>query len=275
MLEPITDDMKIVRRVRLVDIEDPRVQEMLRTAENRMSVDPASKGDGTGDKAGLVVMAIGDIVSAEKRDGISYMDRETIGLVRLAKEFDATQTEIMNEMRDVSRRININMAYVEVVGGYGSAIIEALQNFHGVHSTIGLKPDGNKAARFKAVAGMLENADPLIPATIAFPAKYPRDAQGNIPDGARLEPIEGMDKLISYVENFAVEEGYHSLDALTQMAKMALPVLGAGRGAFSAEVQQEMRPGVSANKVRKYREAQARSHAPSRRRGLRMEHTPV
>lgn len=274
MLEPITDDMKIVRRVRLVDIDDPRVIAMLRSCENRLSVDPAAKGDGTADKAGLVVMSIGDLVSDENREGVQYNDRETLALVRVAREIDATQLELMDVMRKISSQININQAYVEVVGAYGSAIIEALGRYHNVHSTIAIKASGSKASRFKQVAQMFEHADPLLPAKVAFPARYPRDEHGKVIEGSVLEPLEGVTKLISYIENFAVEEGYHSLDAATQLCAQIMPILGIGDGVFSREVEEDHRPGTSANKIQMLEKRRQRKHAPSRR-GLRITTTPV
>jgi len=274
MLEPITDDMKIVRSVRLVNIDDPRIKQLLRAGDNRLSVDPAAKGDGTADKAGMVCMTIGDLVTEETRDGMQQQDRETLAIVRVAREIDATQLELMDEMRKISSQINISQAYVEVVGAYGSAIIEALSRYHNVHSVVPVKPSGSKTARFRQVAQMFEHADPLIPAKIAFPARYPRDENGMIIEGSRLEPLEGVQKLISYVENFAVEEGYHSLDAATQLCAQILPLLGVGEGAFSREVKEDRRPGTDPRKIEALERRRKKQHAPSRR-GLRMTTLPV
>jgi len=268
MCQPMSDEMKIVREVRMLDIDDPATKRLLETAENHMSVDPAAKGDGSGDKAGLVVLALGDLITQHDGQFGITTNRETLGVVRVAREFDATQFELMDEMRRVAEQLPIHIAHIECVTGLGSAIVEALQRYHNVSSVNPINASSSKRQRFKAVAGMIENADPLLPAKIAFLGRRPRDEHGRPIAGAKLEPLPEYEKILSYIINYAVEEGFHSLDSLTQVCKENLYTLGPSAGAFSAQSAQSDRPNVDPRK-KKYAEAVRRKakHTGRSRRG--------
>ena len=273
MCQPMSEEMKIVRRVRLLDIDDPAVKHLLnpKNTENHLSVDPAAKGDGSGDKAGLVVLSVGDLVrQTDFEDGQGYeTDRETLAVVRVAREFDATQFELMDEMRDVSQSMPIHRAHVECVTGLGSAIIEALGRFHNVQGINAIKASTNKKQRFKAVAGMVENADPLLPAKVAFFAQRAKDEHGNTIPDSPLEPLPEYDKLISYITNFAVEDGFHSLDAFTQICRELMVSLGVGDGSFSSQVRRDYAASVPASKIRYLERLEKQKRTTSHRGGRR------
>jgi len=271
-LHPITDDMKLVKNVRILDKNDPKVIEMLKASENHLNIDPAAKGDGLNDMAGLVVLSVGSLEWVDTNEFGKVQNSETLAVVRMAREFHATQTEITQEMMEVSQSLPIHQANVECVTGLGSAIIEILENYHGVY---GVNPIGtgnlNKKARFKAVAGMLEHQPGIVPAKVAFLGEKERDENGNIIEDSPLQVIESQRRLLEYVVNYAVEEGFHSLDALTQGCRQLMPVIGVGEGEFSAQVEQDMYEGKDKNKCNiikkiKIDTKRKQSHSAGRRR---------
>lgn len=259
MLRPITDDQKIVRKTRYFDIDSAETERFLKNATYHLSVDPAAKGDGSGDNAGLIVAAVGDVLRIEETEMGQLIHEEKMMYVVHEDEFPATQTELTEHMVAISSRYPIETAHVEVVTGLGRAITEALETYYNIDRVVE-HPVRNKgkASRLRAVAPTLEHSDPLIPAKVAFAGKKPVDDDGRVILGAPLVPIHEMSRLISYVENFAVESGFHSLDALTQLCKWCIDQgdLAVHQGEFSRQASTSTRRyQVNSRRLKKYEQA--------------------
>jgi hypothetical protein len=243
MLQPMTDDQKIVRKVRLYDVDAESTAKALKGGEYHASVDPAAKGDGTGDNAGVIVASLVDVLRFEKTDEGDMMYEEKMLYVVHEDEFPATQTELTEHLVAMTSRWPIDTAHTEVVTGLGSAIKEALSTYYGVDRVVE-HPVRNKgkAARLRSVAPVLENADAMIPAKVAFPGRRPTDDDGNPIPEAPLVPDPAYTRIISYIENFAVESGFHSLDALTQLCAYCVERgdLGVHEGEFSRQVNKSL-----------------------------------
>jgi hypothetical protein len=212
MLRPLTDDQKIVKRVRYFNKDSMDTERFLKNATYHLSVDPAAKGDGSGDEAGLVVVAVGDTLRIEQTEMGELIHEEKMMYVVYAKEFPATQTELTEHMVAMSSKFPIDTAHVEVVTGLGRAIKEALETYYQI--------------------------DRVVPAKVAFLGQYKEDDDGNPIVEAPLVGVPEMRQLVSYVENFAVESGFHTLDALTQVIKWCVDQgdLAIHQGEFSRQV---------------------------------------
>jgi hypothetical protein len=257
MLEPITNDQRIVEKVRYFDPESEQIQMFLKSATYHLSVDPAAKGDGTGDKAGVVVGAIGDILTIESTDGGDVVYEEKMLLVVHAEEFYATQTQLTEHMLAMCSRYPIDTAHIEQVTGLGSAMAEALETHYGIDRVMlhGVANKG-KAARLRAVAPVIEASDPTLPAKVALAGERLRDEEDNIIEGSPLECAKPLRKLDSYIKNFAVESGYHSLDAFTQMVGHLVKTgdLAVHQGVFAQQTSNSL---YLTNKTRKLKRLQA------------------
>lgn len=263
MLNPITDDMRIVKKVRMYDPEEDADAAIahanfLRTAEMHLSVDPAATARPKSDYAGLVLIAVGDIsldhIDAEGRE---FSVRETVARILAVEEFHATQIELVDHVAQIASSRKIDRVHVETVSGF-KAVPEMLLSIHGIGSVTEHSTQAkNKEQRLKAVASMLEDGSPGLRAKVEFPGTR---------DGKEIVPTDpGVKKLIDYVVSFRVTSGHHSLDALTQVCKEIAPYVGVGEGAVSREVARKQH-GASNSRLRQMleqmRAKQRQANAP-------------
>lgn len=243
MGQPITESERLVQKLRLYDSESEEHQEFLQSSLFYVGADPAAKGDGTGDPAGLVIGAEGDCVTYHDGPMGRIGRAETQLRIVFEDEFQATQNELNNHLLNLgAANGRIAMAYIEEVTGLGSAMVEVLRDIHGVSAIEGVplgrgggKGSAGKGTRLKAIAGLLENSSPDLPARVLFPGVWKVDPE----TGERslvLHP--SMERLANYILNFAVTSGHHSLDALTMLVRKRMPYLTQGEGQFSAEAKQ-------------------------------------
>lgn len=241
MLTPQTREQQIVQEVRLYDAAGEEHRRFMADAQIFVSVDPAAKGDGTGDKVGIVIGALGDTRGFVEGEHATYATSERQLRVIFETEFHATQSEITQNLLDLGQRFRVDRVFIECVTGLGSAIAEMLAHYHGAHAveTEGVK-NQNKAARLKAVSGMVENSIAQAPAKVLFPGvlKAPEDGGRMV---LSLDPA--MERLVAYIVDFAVTSGHHSLDAFTLLCRKLMHEVGVGEGQFSKEVQQAVAPG--------------------------------
>jgi hypothetical protein len=258
MLSPITDDQRIVQELRKFDLTSMEAERFLKNATYHLSVDPAAKGDGSGDKAGVIVAALGDLLRVEIVNGNEIVHEETVAIVVYEDEFYATQTELTEHMVAMTARFPIDTAHIEQVTGLGSAMAESLETHYGISRVVlhGVANKG-KAARLRAVAPILENSDPLLPAKVLFPGKYPVDDDGERIPNQPMDVVSDMKHLSNYIINFAVESGYHSLDALTQLCRHLVQSgdLSVHEGEFSRQANAGRFIQQRAMKLRRMEEA--------------------
>jgi hypothetical protein len=241
-LLPVPADKQIVRQVRLYDPTAPEIMEMLDNARYHLSVDPAAKGEEANDKAGVVMIAVGDLqYEREVGGGMTEIFTERVGLVVHEDEFYASQPELTAHMVAIAARYNIECGHIEQVTGLGTDMKTALEEHYGIRN-VKLHGTGNKnkASRLRAVAPVVEHSNPDIPAKILFPGVRLLDEQGRqVP---QLVPRSDMVRLINYITKFFAQSGYHSLDAFTQLVRdlVATGEIHASAGTFSRELAQGM-----------------------------------
>lgn len=231
MLNPITDDLRIVKRVRLYDPHAKEVREAIEGAVIHLSLDPAATNRAKSDKAGLVRAALCDVVARTPTEWGEQVETETMMLVLDAEEFHATQAEAADRMARIGSGSRVDYIHIEVAGGYGTSARDLLGAIHGVSSIIEHKPGmRNKEQRLRGVAPLVEDGSPGLRAKVAFPGV--RGADGELVVDERVR------QLVDYVVNFRVTTGHHSLDAFTQVCKHVAHELGAGEGAVTAEIHK-------------------------------------
>lgn len=255
MLNPITDDMKIVKKVRLYDVDEDEHQLFVQGAVIHVSVDPAATARVDSDKAGFILAGFGDAIFQERVGDLIKQSSETVIRILEAKEFYATQIELVDHIAELASGRKIDLVHVEVVQGF-VAVLEMLSRVHGIQSVIEHKPGNkNKEQRLRAVASMLEDGSPGLRAVVEFP--------GRKNEHGVLEPLDGVRHLIDYVINFKVTTGHHSLDALTQLCKHLAPAVGIGEGSVSKEMRENA--GLPANRLtRLYAEMERESREARR-----------
>lgn len=240
MLLPVPADKQIVRQVRLYDPNAPEVIEFLENAEYHLSVDPAAKGDEANDKAGLVMIAVGELrYERELRGGLTEVFTERVGLVVHEDEFYASQPELTAHMVAMAARYNIECGHIEQVTGLGIDMQYALEEHYGI-TNVKLHGTANKskAQRLRAVAPVIEHSNPDIPGKILFPGVRMLDEQGRM--SPMLTPRPDMTRLIGYITKFFATSGKHSLDAFTQLVLdlVKTGAISASAGGFSRQLAE-------------------------------------
>lgn len=245
MLVPLDERDRLVRNLRLYDEGSEEHAEFVRKGRFFVGLDPALKGDGHGDKAGLVIACVGEVTEMVEQMGLG-MSLHSEMQIRIIdeREFHATQHEINETLISIGQMLNIDRVFIEEKGG-GSAIMDALANYHGISAVEGYNPPGNKnkEMRLRMVSAMLENSNPAFPAKVLFPGKL---APGVAGGPARLVLDERMSRLGNYIINFASASGLHSLDALTMLLHKTRHFVEVGMiGSFSREATKQELPSDS------------------------------
>ena len=258
-LNPISDEDRIIRKVRLYDPNpqnDPdQHQRFLRNARIHLSVDPSFTNTSKSDKAGLVIVGIGLVDSSETTfGGTKITSRRVIRVLREA-EIKATQKELSDTVADIARSRRVDMVHVERAGG-STAFSEFMLALHGIESVyehpVGPK---DKGRRLREVASMIE-ADAIdITPVVELPGVWEEGRKGR-----NLVVDPAVKTLWNYIVNFRAASGYHSLDAFTQVVAYLAPEVGIGTAAATSEARRH-EPTIENRKVkaaRMEREARAR-----------------
>lgn len=229
MLEPITDEMRIVKRLRLYDESDPAHAVWMASAMMHLSVDPAFTNTENSDKAGLVLVGIGDLRHTSDEGGrITSSSRRVIRLVDFT-EMNATQGELSDVIASIASSRRIDLVHYEEVGGT-TALGELLEGIHGITTAVGHKPGPRgKERRLRQVAPLIEDGAAGLRACVEFPAS--RNSDGDLVLNPMYRPLH------EYIVNFRVASGFHGLDALTQILKYLSPEVGVGEGEVTRQVE--------------------------------------
>jgi len=251
MMEPLSEDMKIVKKVRLYDpkpMRDP--DQHVRFVENcdiHLSIDPSFTNTATSDFAGVVTLGVGEVLEelvvsdTGERRASSRVAVRVLDVV----EMKSTTSEMIDYILEVSRSRNIDVLHIESAGG-GIALVQALEDA-GISNQVVTHSTGNKnkEVRLRNVAMLLEDGAPGLRAKVEFLGRREDDKTDE--HGRRIEGEllldPSMKKLVDYVENFKIASGYHSLDALTQAVRHIGEHYGFGRGA-AISLQAQMSPRV-------------------------------
>jgi hypothetical protein len=255
-LNPNTDEMRIVRRVAIYDMDDTmHLDQFVQEAEMQLSIDPSATAHTKSDKAGLVSLGVGEAASF-RQDAMGQLVEIRRMRIRVysAREFHAGQTDMADTVGEIAHARDISAVYIEFAAGLGDPIRDHLQNYHGIFNVIECRTHNrNKGQRLKAVASMLEDSNHEFSPIVEFPGR--KDDSGEL-----VIVDEGIRQLVNYIVNFRTTAGHHTLDALTQaLAKLSqqLGTLSVARDSRFSDHQRE-----PSRKVKHLREV-GRKKAPA------------
>jgi hypothetical protein len=223
-MKPLTDDMKIVKQVRLYDpkpmTDEDQHNRFVDSCEIHVSVDPSFTNTANSDMAGVVVVGVGSLEERTTSDtGTIKSNVRTVIRVLEVVEMKSTQSEMTSYLLAKAQSMPIHALHVETTGG-GGALVQMLEDA-GITSNVVSHTTGgkNKEVRLRRVAMLLEDGAPGLRARVEFPGKRDDDTytDSGVRKAGELRPDKSIKRLIDYVENFRVSSGYHSLDALTQV----------------------------------------------------------
>lgn len=221
-LNPNTDEMRIVRRVALYDMDDPmHLDQFVQEAEMQLSIDPSATAHTKSDKAGLVSLGVGEVSSVHKDAMGAHIEKRRMRVrVYSAREFHAGQADMAETIAEITRARDISVVYIEIAVGLGGPIRDHLENYHGLANIVECRTHNrNKGQRLMAVASMLEDSNPEFSPIVEFPGR--KDDSGEL-----MIVDEGIKQLVNYIVNFRTTAGHHTLDALTQALAKLSPQLG-------------------------------------------------
>lgn len=233
MLTPMTDEHRIVRKVKLYDGDSDEHRKYMEAAVIHLSLDPAMTKEEYSDYAGIVRVSIGDIETRRlDESGAVEVDYQRVIRVLDCTEIKNTQAELSDTIASMGRQSRVDLLHIETKGG-GYAVIEFLERLHGITGVIKHNPGmHSKEIRFRAVASMIEDGAADIRPVVQF--------RGVMDSAGKLQPTESMKKLINYIVNFRATSGHHGLDALTQVLKYLSAEVSPGQGAVTVQAQRRV-----------------------------------
>lgn len=235
MANPLAESNRIVKKLRLYDVDDPQHEALMRTATFHLSIDPSAVNREKADKTGLLYAALGELKEEIERDSARVTTYRRVLRIVQAREFHANQVEIVNEIRAVASGQRVDRVYVETKSGF-AATADMLEEVAGADTVVRLDPINlSKTIRLRSAAPFIcEAAAETVKhvACVEFPAKRQ-------PDGT-LKLLPEMEELSTQVLDFGVAQGDHMVDALSQLVnRLALEgAIAAGEGGmFSQQVR--------------------------------------
>jgi hypothetical protein len=248
MSNPLTDEQKLVKRLRLYDPED-RLEAMegvpaherthakfLASCLRYLSLDPSATNGERSDKAGVLYAGLG-AVTMMSTDEAGNPVRQTEKRLRAFKstEIGATQSDLVDHTLNFAMTNPVDYVMVETRSGF-RGIAEMFEG-KGV-DVIRLDPKNKKKIeRLRSAAVALEDANaPAMRAVVEFPGVWTvkRNADGSSRMELEIDP--SFEKLQKQIIDFGVAEADHSVDCTTQLVNELLPELSVGRGAVTQAI---------------------------------------
>lgn len=230
MSNPISDEQRVVKKLRLYDPMDPVHQSFLHNSVKYISLDPAATKESKSDKAGIVYAGMGDVRVVKQIDGIEVHDTEKRVRLFNYHEIHATQSDLTEYVLAFAKHREVGYVLVEAVNGF-KGIVEM---FYGLKiDAIPLSPRGkDKKTRLMSVAVALED----ISANLGFRAICEWPGVRN--DKGELELHPDFKGLAEQILDFGVCASDHGCDALSYLLGHLSPDLNLGRGIVSESVKR-------------------------------------
>lgn len=233
MMNPITEEQRIVKRLRLYDPSAPEHQGFLENSVKYISLDPAATKESNSDKAGIVYAGIGDVRVEKEIEGVRVVETEKRIRFLDCHQIHATQSELTEYVETFALQREVGYVLCEAVGGF-AALVEMFQS-KGIDA-IPFNPRGkSKENRLRGVAAMLEDstADLGVRACVEFP--------GVMNDRGQLVLHPKFEEAKNQIIDFGVCSSDHIVDAVSQLCGYLAPECGVGRGMVSERVRETER----------------------------------
>lgn len=248
MANPLAESMRIVKKLRLYDVDGEDHAEFVRTCGYHLSIDPSAVNREKADKTGLVCAGLGELKAIVERDGAQVTTYRRVLRIVNAREFHANQVEIVNEVQAIAKGQRVDRVYVETKTGF-AATADMLEELAGADAVVRLDPINlSKAIRLRSAAPFICEAASEQSGNYAC-VEFPGKRQ---PDGT-LRLCEDMEEMSTQVLEFGIAQGDHMVDALSQLVnRLALEgAIACGEsGTFSQLVRRSEQLGDP--RMRKY-----------------------
>lgn len=238
MANPVADEQRIVKKLRLYDPTTPEHASFLANSVKHISLDPAATNTATSDKAGIVYGGMGDVRTTKESEGLLVQGTEKRFRVLDYREIHATQSDLTDYTTSFALHQPVDYVLVEAVSGF-KGIVEMFRG-NGIDA-IPMSPRGkNKEQRLRAVAPILEDANVHqgVRAVCEFPAEIGEDGKAILDNHGRMRIDPKCKGLAEQVIDYGVCAADHGLDALTQVLGYLSPDLAIGRGIVSEQAQR-------------------------------------
>lgn len=237
---PVSEGSRIIRKLRFYDPEDTieagqgvpfrqrTHQRFLAAATKRLSFDPAATHSDTSDRAAMLYVGDGSIIKETPgADGFRNVSTERRIRILDAKQFRATQHELVDIGLVYSRSVDVDVVHVETRSGFHATADQFVRECPGIDLIRHDPQNKKKGIRLRASAPMLEDGNEGVRACVEFPGRW-NDEKGC------LEPDPKFDWLYDQILNFGMStHGDHAVDALTQVLIFLAPEMGIATGALT------------------------------------------
>jgi len=203
---PIADDARLIRKLRLYDPLAQEHADFLSSAQFHISVDPSATNRETSDKAGIVYVAIGEVRRAGEDGSVVF---ETRMRILDAIEIHANQNEVVDRVAAYAMQRPVFQVHVETRGAF-HATADTFQERYGLEVNRIDPKNKSKEIRLREVATLIDDSSNDYRAKVEFPG-----VEG--PTGLEGDPRWGW--LYTQFKDFGVTAHDHSLDATTQIVR--------------------------------------------------------
>lgn len=247
---PNPEESRIIQKLRYYapTLEDHSEFLADATARGHISLDPAWTNREHSDKAGMIVGVLSKVsgVTIEGETEVSATERQI--RITHARADRATASGMQDNLAAIilaagDGGVEIDSLHIET-NAAGAVIAETLENQFEVQVQRHFSGK-SKEIRLRRVMGMIDDSNPTRRASILFPGKAVRDANGELvvgPDGAYIiDRDPDWEWLYRQVLDFGFTSEDHCLDALTQLANALSSEVDAGRGVVTRAVRRFMR----------------------------------
>lgn len=261
MSNPMTDEQRLVKKLRLYDPTDrleaaagipegERTHAKFKAACVRyLSLDPSATNGERSDKAGVLYGGMGSIAA----DGINDFGQPVRSVekrLRILESFEigATQSELVEHTLNYAMMNPVDYVLCEMRSGFRG--IGEMFDGKGV-DVVALDPKNKKKVeRLRSAAVALEDANaPDFRAVVEFPGVWVVKKNRDGTSRMELEIAPAFKPLERQIIDFGVAEADHSVDCVTQLVNYLMPDLSVGRGAVTQAIQK------AATEVRNERKA--------------------
>ena len=209
MLNPISDEMRMIRRVRLYDATAPEHVGFMQSARFHVSVDPTATNKQESDKAGIIYGGVGEV--SYERDGATYYQNRFRFLDWTA--LHVNQVEVVDHAAAYAATRPVYLVHIETRSGF-HATADIFEDKYGLEVVRHDPGPKGKAIRLKQCAGVIDDSSPEFRALVEFPG---------VPDGeGGLRPDPKFVPLIQQFLDFGVNPEDHCVDATTQLINYLL-----------------------------------------------------
>jgi hypothetical protein len=228
MCNPMPDEARVIKCLRLYDPLAPEHQKFLRGGVSHLSIDPSATDNARSDKAAWIHAAEGTLIVEKPTDHGNVTESERQLRILAADQFLSTQIALVDKTQDYCLANKIDRVHVEVAAAF-RGVAEMFRNKYGLEVIQHVPAKYSKAQRIKMAAPLIEdgNASRGLRAVVLFPGVRD-EATGEL----GIDPKMGW--LANQIIDFGVHPDDHAVDALSQLVNYLAADLGVGRGLASA-----------------------------------------